>query len=217
MDPFTHQLSNEEIEKKLHRDFVGGCWDEIGRLPFEFLRSRGLKRSQTLIDIGCGSLRGGLHFIDYLDAGNYYGVDINPSLLDAGLVELAEAGIVDKRPQLAQTSSFDVSRFGRQFDFALAQSLFTHLPFNQIVRCLAETRKVMNAESRFFATFFIAPTAAHLEDLVQLDGVVSHYDQDPYHQSWEEIEFLAKISGLRAELIGPWEHPRNQQMVLFSL
>ena len=32
-----------------------------------------------MLEIGCGNLRAGRLFIDYLDAGDYYGIDISPT------------------------------------------------------------------------------------------------------------------------------------------
>ena len=42
-------LSEIEIEKKVHRDIVGGMWDEIGKLQFDFLIEHGLKASSQII------------------------------------------------------------------------------------------------------------------------------------------------------------------------
>jgi hypothetical protein len=59
------------------RRIVGGEWDEIGRLQFDFLKGAGLKLRHVLLDVGCGRLRGGVHFVAYLERGNYVGIDIN--------------------------------------------------------------------------------------------------------------------------------------------
>ena len=32
-----------------------------------------------LIDIGCGALRGGVHFVRHLDPGHYFGMDSEPA------------------------------------------------------------------------------------------------------------------------------------------
>ena len=77
INQYDQQLTQERINAGIHRDMVGGRWDEIGRLQFDFLRARGLKPAHRPLDIGCGCLRGGIHAIKYLDAGNYYGLDIN--------------------------------------------------------------------------------------------------------------------------------------------
>lgn len=42
-----------------HREYVGGMWDEIGKLQFNFLLSRGLRPEHVFLDIACGPLGGG--------------------------------------------------------------------------------------------------------------------------------------------------------------
>ena len=42
---------------------VGGLSDEIGPLQFFFLRWEGLRPEHTLVDVGCGGLLGGVHFV----------------------------------------------------------------------------------------------------------------------------------------------------------
>ena len=63
----------EGIKEMGHRQYVGGCWDEIGRLQFDYLVSQGLRPNHYLLDIACGSLRAGIHFIPYLEPGHYLG------------------------------------------------------------------------------------------------------------------------------------------------
>ena len=115
------------------------------------------------------------------------------------------------------SKSFEFGQFGRQFDFALAQSVFTHLPMNHIIRCLIEIRKVLNPGGMFYATFFEAPRSGHLAPIAHPGGAVSHYDEDPYHQSWEEMQWMAGVARLQVHRIGDWQHPRNQRMLAFSL
>jgi len=151
-----HTQIQGAIEHSEHREVVGGLWDEIGDLQYRFLIEHGLQPHHTLLDIGCGSLRGGVRFIRYLEAGNYIGVDSNLSLLDAGFgVELQAAGLQDKLPRenLVCLLEFDFHRLGRQFDFALAHALFTHLTFNRIRRCLQQLAPVIRIGGHFFATF----------------------------------------------------------------
>ncbi len=104
-------------------------WDEIGKLQFDFLVERGLRPDHYLLDIGCGSLRGGVHFIRYLSEGHYFGVEKEESLLEAGRsVELKRYALEEKEPQLFAVDDFDLSALPSQveFDFMLAQSVFTH-------------------------------------------------------------------------------------------
>jgi ubiquinone/menaquinone biosynthesis C-methylase UbiE len=201
-----------------HRNFVGGLWHEIGALQFEFLLRQGLLPFHTLVDVGCGALRCGIPIIQYLEEGNYYGLDINASLLEAGKCELAKAGLTGKRPKLLVNDKFEVDRFGISFDFAIAQSVFTHLDMDLILRCLVETRKVLTADSKLFCTFFLAPWSGHIAPIQhQPGGAVTNYDCDPFHYSFREMESLAEAAGFSAKLIGQWGHPRNLQMLQLSI
>src|SRR5690606_28186794 len=128
-----------QVQAGQHREVIGGLWDEMGRLQFEFMLAHGLQARHRLLDLGCGSLRGGVHFVRYLDPGHYHGLDNNQSLLDAGYdIELAAAGLQDRLPRgnLACSIDFEVPVDDGYFDFGIAQSLFTHMSFNSIRRCL---------------------------------------------------------------------------------
>ncbi len=59
------------IAKAGHRFYVGGHWEEIGKLQFDFLRSKGLKPESYLLDIACGSLRLGVKAIPFLEREHY--------------------------------------------------------------------------------------------------------------------------------------------------
>ncbi len=112
-----------------HRDVIGGLWEELGQLQLDFIIREGLKPHHKLLDIGCGSLRGGIHYIRYLDVGNYVGMDPHISLLDAGYeIELACCGLKERMPRenLICTDDFDPPFPDSAFDFAVAQSVFTH-------------------------------------------------------------------------------------------
>ena len=154
---YGRELSAEEIAARAHREAVGGMWDEIGALQLDFLRAQGLAAPHRLLDVGCGALRGGVHFVRFLDPGGYHGLDVNPSLIAAGERELVDAGLADRGAHLIVDDRFAVSRFGQRFEFALAVSLFTHLAMNSIVRCMVEVAKVLAPSGRFFASWFEAP------------------------------------------------------------
>ena len=200
-----------------HREAIGGMWDEVGALQANFLLTMGLKPENTLLDMGCGSLRGGVKFVEYLNEGNYYGLDINDSLIAGGREELAKAGLESKNANLLVDDAFKASQFKVDFDYALAISVLTHLSMDHIARCLAEIKDCLAPAGRFFGTYFEAPRSVHLEEIPQVQGgPVTQYDRDPFHQSFEELSMLASLVGLRADRIGPWGHPRGQFMAVFS-
>lgn len=95
---FDEELMRQIVSEGRHRQLVGELWDEMGELQFEALRAHGLRPEHRLLDLGCGCLRGGVHFVKYLAPGHYYGLDVSRSLLDAGIQEIALSGLEEKLP-----------------------------------------------------------------------------------------------------------------------
>lgn len=217
INSYGRQLTTSEIAAKEHRAFVGGMWEEVGQLQFEFMKSLGLLPEHKLLDVGCGAMRGGIFFVKYLNKGNYFGLDINQSLIDAGKVELNALGLLDKSPNLLVNDKFEFSLFDIKFDFAIALSVFTHLFMNNIIRCLVEMNRALNPGGRFCATFFESPTSAHLDPLFHSPGgITTYFDHDPFHYSFSEMQHMAAIANLTVTLVDHWSHPRNQKMLCFT-
>ncbi|NJN97761.1 MAG: class I SAM-dependent methyltransferase [Anaerolineales bacterium] len=198
---------------------VGEMWDEIGRLQFDFLYKEGLLPSHTLLDIGCGSLRGGIHYIQYLDKGNYYGFDRSSFLITAALeIEIPSRNLEMKMPHLYIRDDFHFGVTTKKFDFLLAQSVFTHLTWNSILLCLCKASLVMHPDSKFYATFF--ENDSDIPGAIQIpqkEGLgFTYIDRDPYHYEFSTFVDLARRSGLEVKYIGDWDHPRFQKMLLFT-
>jgi SAM-dependent methyltransferase len=202
-----------------HRAVVGGLWEEIGQLQLEFLLSRGLKPQHKLLDIGCGSLRAGVKLVRYLEAGNYFGTDINQSLLTAGYeIELANECLTHKlaRSHLVADGEFDFSWCPVAFDFVLAQSVFTHLPLNFLRICLEGLHKVVSPGVSFYATIFEIPEDhPTCEPCSHPGGITSHGAKDPYHYRFSDMEFCCRNLPWTAVRLGEWNHPRSQHMIEF--
>lgn len=213
---YNLKLTEKDIQQGIHRSQVGGEWKEMGKLQHTFMKEQGLKPQHELLDVGCGSLRGGIYFINYLNEGKYSGIDLNPSLIKAGQVELQKANLIHKKPSLIANDRFHLEHFRKKFDYAIAQSVFTHLPINVIQRCLINIEKVLNPGGKFYATFFESTNKFNDESIKQGDsGVITHLDRDPYHYHISLFDYLIKDSTLRLEYIGNWHHPRNQKMICF--
>ncbi|SRR5579875_370631 len=209
-----------EVSQNRHRELIGGMWDEVGRLQFDFLRARGLMPASKFIDIGCGCLRGGIYFIAFLDPGNYYGIDISKELLDAGYeIELQGRGLRNRLPRsnLVADGEFRFEKFAATFDMGVAQSLFSHLPADHSRLCLSRLAPRMAPDGKLFATFFLVPEKHPVG--VPFDhphGVRTFDNRDPYHYRFTQVERLCEGLPWRPTLIGEWQHPRDQQMVLFQ-
>jgi hypothetical protein len=204
-----------------HREIIGGMWEELGRLQFEFLLSQGLRPEHRVLDVGAGSLRLGVKLAAFLEPGGYWAVDKNTALLDAGwMLELGPLGLQARQPrdQLVTLDDFQFDRLGQTFDYAIAQSLFTHLSWHRIRRCLARLAPAINERGRLFATFFEIPAGSDRETAAthMPGGVETYSDRDPYHYSVADLRQAAGGLPWQVELLGEWGHPRDQRMVVFT-
>jgi SAM-dependent methyltransferase len=204
-----------------HRGTVRGTdafWDYLGKLQLDYLVEQGLRPEHYVLDVGCGPLRAGVHFIGYLEPGHYAGIDKRGDTLErARDIELPRYGLADKRPKLLVNGAFEFSKLGQTFDFAIAQSVFTHLPVNNIVRCLVEMAKVLNPGGRFYATIYENPNGKQfLGEIQQSERVVSYPDRDKYHYDLDTLRCAAQGTGLTMSYNGDWGHPDNQKIVVFS-
>ena len=197
------------VEKLGHREYVGGRWDEIGSLQFGFLVSRGLKPEHYLLDIACGCLRLGVRAIPYLHPEHYLGIEKEAELVRAGLEEeLDQATRADRNPIIVVSSDFEFEKLGRQADFAIAQSLFTHLPVNVIERCFEKLRPWLRDTGVLYATYFEVPQ--------KRDNPSRPHDHDYFAYTREEMCAFGGAAGFVADYIGNWNHLRNQVMVEYK-
>jgi SAM-dependent methyltransferase len=116
-------------------------------------------------------------------------------------------------------SNFAVADLDQSFDVALAQSVFTHLPFNTIVRCVAEVDRVLRPGGRFYATFFKNPGPRLRTETIPIRTDIAidvELDQDPYYYDPSLFSWLCEGSDLVCEYRGEWGHPRLQQMLVFT-
>ena len=190
-----------------HRDYVGGHWNLMAKLQFDFLLSHGLQPHHHLWDIACGSLRAGVAFINYLERGHYHGIDRWQSLLDAGVAhELGRETFEAKRPELVASSIFEFENFSAAPDFALAQSLFTHLPVNVIELCLGNLRAYATPRTVLFASFLVS-------DEPTTNSAMPH-DHDCFYYTREQMQHQGSRCGWTAEYIGGWGHPTPEQVMM---
>ena len=120
-------VTDEDISTEAYKEHFGGgpeAWERRGMAQLRFLRERGLKPTTRLLDIGCGPLRGGVHFIEYLDPGNYCGVDYNADFIRAAQRIVETSGLEGKSPRLQTVLDFAFD--DGEFDFALAFSVLNH-------------------------------------------------------------------------------------------
>ena len=197
------------LQQRTHREMVGGLWDEMGEMQFNFLLSQGLAPEHKLLDIGCGCLRAGRFFIDYLNSENYYGVDKQKELLSAGKKEVGNSVLETKKPMLIISDQFKFNELKVIPDFAIAQSLFTHLRSNDIILCLRQLKKISKPSTQFYCTFF--------ESEKKVINILSSHSSRKFDYTKKQIISFGDKTGWKTDYIGDWEHPRKQIMVRYYL
>ena len=176
-------------------------WLKIGQLQFDYLAGHGLQPGDRMLEIGCGNLRAGRLFIDYLDPGNYYGIDISPDILLAAEKTLAEFGLQAKVPHLTLVDNL---KFGflppGKFTVVHAHSVFSHSPIEVIEECLAHVGRIMTADAIFDFTFD------------RTEGAEHQVLREDFYYRTETLVALADRYGLDARLMADWEgtHPQSK-------
>ena len=126
-------------------------WATQRRFQFEFLTSHGLQPEHRLLDIGCGTLRGGIPLIEYLHAGNYTGVEVRAAVLDEARKELAESGLDHKDPVLIHAEDPSQVQSAEPFDFVWAFMVLIHMPDEVVDAYLRLVSQRMTEGGEFYA------------------------------------------------------------------
>lgn len=126
-------------------------WKMKRDFQFKFLVDQGLKTNQRLVDIGCGTLRGGIPLIDMLEEGHYYGIDVRAEVLDKGRDELKEQGLESKKPNLIAFDDFSNLDLNDKVDYAFAFSVLIHLSDDIAEKCFQFVGRSLAEGGRFLA------------------------------------------------------------------
>jgi len=202
-------ISNTDFRVKMDpKSAIGGQWEQIGKLQFNFLIVKGLIPGHKMLDIGCGTLRGGLHFIRHLNSGNYTGIDISPEAIKYANKVVINEGLVNKQPTLILNVEKNL-KFeklpSKSFDFIIAQSVFTHLKPEHIEECFANIHKVMKNGTVFYFTYFRNEVQIQTS-LIGFCYPISFFENLASKYNFYLFDFTIDYS-----------HPRKQNMLAISV
>lgn len=175
-------------------------WLALGEMQFEYLLEHGLHPSNTMLEIGCGNLRAGWRFINYLDPAKYYGIDISPDILAAAKDTLVQYKLQEKLPYLTivKNLTFDFLP-DEHFDVVHAHSVFSHSPINVIDECLAHVGRIMTPTGFFDFTFD------------RTDGPEHQVLREDFYYRTDTLIALADKHGLDARFMDDWEQRPHKQ------
>lgn len=182
-------------------------WLALGQMQFDYLTGHGLRPHHRMLDIGCGNLRAGWRFIDYLEPGGYYGIDISPDILVHAKRTLVERGLQAKLPHLTITNDLTLDFLpDGYFDVVHAHSVFSHSPPEVIDECLAHVGRVMRPDGFFDFTFD------------RTEGKEHQVLREDFYYRTETLTAMAARHGLTAVFMDDWERlPHGQSKIRVTL
>jgi SAM-dependent methyltransferase len=112
-------------------------WKQKRHWQMGFLLAHGLLPSDRFLDVGCGTLRGGIPVIEYLDEGHYTGIDVREIAIEEAKKELASyPQLAAKRPRLLLSTGFDSLPDLGPIDRAWSFSVLIHMEDEISAGCL---------------------------------------------------------------------------------
>lgn len=184
-----------------YRAFVGPPrdYDLVASMCFNLLTSAGLRGHQKVLDIGCGSLRVGRLLIPYLNKGNYTGVEPNKWLVYDGINnEVGKHQIKIKNPTFIFSDTISQLQ-SNDYDYALAQSIFSHTGHDLTNKWLSEISSHLNDSAVLLCTFIVSETDTSQNGWVY-PGCVTYTPQT--------IKNFANKHGFECMKLN-WSHPRQ--------
>ncbi len=205
----------EARENRCLEDTMGfrGQFEEHRRFQIAFLKQQGLTPRHRLLEIGCGPLTAGIPIIDYLEPGNYVGVDVRSAVLDLSWNEVGKAKLSTKNPRLICSSSFASAELGDQrFDFILSFSVLYHLSDNILASYFDAVSKRLEPRGVCFANVNILSESSRWLEFPFVKRTIENYSELAASRGLETTSF-GELGNIGFRLSG---EERYNQMLSFQ-
>lgn len=167
-------------------------WKMKRQFQIQFLTEMGLKPQHELFEIGCGTLRGGLPLIQYLENGHYFGMDVREEVLNEGRKELKETGLEGKNSTLLLCPDISELTINQKFDYIWSYSVLFHMNDEILNDALAFVSRHLSDEGVFYANVNMG------------EGKEGNWQGFPYvARTFEFYNQACAVNGLVASDIGP--------------
>ena len=182
-----------------HRHALVGpphLWRMKRDFQIEFLKKVGLRTEHYLLDLGCGTLRGGIPMVSYLQVAHYFGVDVRAEVLSEAANELREEGLQDKEPILIHASDLSTLSIEQKFDFIWAFSVLIHMTDSVLGDALRFIRNQLRPSGVFYANVSVGETYDATWREFPLVWRTMDFYKDMAHKSGLEVQDMGTIASL---------------------
>jgi len=192
-----------------YRAYVGPArdYDLVSAMAFGLLAACGLRQNHRLLDVGCGSLRLGRLLIPYLNPCNYVGLEPNKWLVEEGLrYEVGDSLVEVRQPTFVYDTSLASWPSDSMFDYAVAQSIFSHTGPDLLGQWLSEISLRLSDGGILLATIIEGDSDCTTSGWVYPECVEYRLDT---------VASLVKNVGL-SFMVLDWYHPRQVWCAIYQ-
>lgn len=156
---------NLDLSQKM-AEAVGGNFDSIGYLEARLLIEEKLRKTDTLIDVGCGSGRLATNLLDYLDEGKYIGLDVVPELHQYAKQLCAKSNFI-----FYDAPGLTIPEPDNSADLICFFSVMTHLTHKESYLYIKEAKRVLKHQGKIIISFLESIKPRHWKHF-------THYVED---------------------------------------
>lgn len=132
----------------LHERPSASAFRQQGLACFDWFRAHRLQPDMMCIDYGCGDLRLGQHFIEYLDNRHYLGLDVIDDFYRRGLVPMGGKLLQERQPRFMVISPDALARArAANADLIFSATMMRHMPPEEIAAFLGTIIDLMHWHS----------------------------------------------------------------------
>jgi arylamine N-acetyltransferase/SAM-dependent methyltransferase len=199
--------SNENIEQ-IH-ELVGGNAEERGPWHLDLMNHFGLEPHHRLLDVGCGTLRGGIHLIPFLEAEKYVGIDPNPLFIRIAQRLIQETNLQHLKPRITNIDNFESND---RFDFILTQSVLNHLNEDQLHSLVDKIRVLLESDGTWISTVYFDSNIDTIQSNSPHPFRPNESVNSRFNPEW--FESLLLHSGFSVEVISDLIHPHHNFSII---
>lgn len=165
-----------------------------GQYHLAFMIRHGLKKSDHVLDFGCGFGRTASALVPWLDPGRYVGVDLSKERLRIAREWIAELGVDDRQPRFVLSSDIDIKHVASgSIDVIWTQAVISHMPIEDVRRFFFAAARILKPDGMMLFDYVLSK-----------EGFKRHTIKDFFYEE-STIRTALSDAGLSMEPLADWD------------